>query len=265
MRSHRVLAQVAVCLAIGALVVGCSRGPSEEELKLADLEQQFTSIQESYTALQQMRAELASAAQRVAEIEAVPEKRRTDEQQAELAELTARTGQLTADRESSFETLQTALADYLNVALNEFPDQPNTMAALTIYAEEAIGYANDAVAEAGDYKKAIDRLYGAASYYDAIGAEPYQPLMDHIQKLEDMRFIDRDRFDAITNGMTKQEVREIAGVPYYQNVKIDENKGVETWLYKRQDEGVAAIYFRMKTDKVYSKNYDAVKPRIVTG
>jgi len=63
--------------------------------------------------------------------------------------------------------------------------------------------------------------------------------------------------------MTMDEVRQIAGVPYYANIQDDKEKGIQTWLYRKRDGGAAAFYFTIKTGKVYSKNYDAIKTKIV--
>jgi hypothetical protein len=253
-----------IIVVIGGFLVGCSKGPAEEDLKLAELEEHLTTIRSANEALQQTRAELGEAEAGIEEIEAVEERRRTDEQKTQLEALTVQVEELIVGRDAAFDVLQSALADALNLALNDFPDSPLTLEALTIYSNEAIEYANDAVAKAGDYKKAINHLYGAFGYYEAIGAEPHQALADRIAELEEMRFITKERFDAVKNGMTKDQVEEIAGVPYYQNIKLDEKRGVETWLFKRDDEGVAALYFKIKTGKVYGRNYDAVKPKIIT-
>jgi len=264
MHSYRVLPYLMIIVVIGGFLVGCSRGPSEEELNLAALEEHLTIIRSANETLQQTRAELGEAKAGVEEIEAVQERKRTEEQKTQLEALVAQVEELSAGQDAAFNDVQGALADALNLALNDFPDSPLTTEALTIYSNEAIMYANDAVAKAGDYKKAIDHLYGALGYYEAIGADPHQPLTDKIAELEERRFITKERFDAVKNGMTKDQVREIAGVPYYQNIKLDEKRGVETWLFKRNDEGVAALYFKVKTGKVYGRNYDAVKPRIIT-
>ena len=69
--------------------------------------------------------------------------------------------------------------------------------------------------------------------------------------------------DMRRKNMTKEQVSEIAGTPYYQNIQLDEKRGVETWLYRKVDGGAAAFYFKMKTDKMYNKNFDAVKLKVV--
>ena len=103
----------------------------------------------------------------------------------------------------------------------------------------------------------------ASSYYDSLDLPAYQPLVDEIATLRDMRFITRDRFDLVKKNMTMDEVKEIVGYPYYQNIQQNEKQGVETWLYRKSEGGAAAIYFKMKTTKVYNKNFEAVKMKVV--
>ncbi len=91
--------------------------------------------------------------------------------------------------------------------------------------------AGETVIQSGDYKKATNQLDAAVSYYESIGLPPYQPLVDELAALDEMRFITQERFDEVKKNMTKDEVKEIVGVPYYQNIQLDEKRGVETWLY----------------------------------
>jgi hypothetical protein len=245
------------------LASGCSRGPSEEELAQAAFEEQLTALQQQYQELEQARADLAAAEAKLAEIEEIRERDRTDEQKAELETLPATIEGLAAARDTAFETVQATLADFLNIALNEFPAHPATEEGLNLYSDEAILIAEDTVAKAGDYKKAINQLDSALSYYDSINLPPYQPLIDKIAELDDMRFITQERFDLVEKGMTMEEVKETAGVPYYQNIQVDEKRKVETWLYRKREGGAAAIYFRTTNNKVYNKNFDAIKVKVV--
>lgn len=262
MHIRRNIAVVAAMVVLCGTFVACSKKPNEEEQKKAQIDQQFTTIQQTYDQLQQTRSDLSQAEQRKQELEGIPERRRTDEQKQELDQVTARIQELTSTRDTAFDELQSNLADFLNVALNDFPDDPQTVDALRIYSEEAIVYADDAVQGAGDYKKALGRLTTAMGYYHAINAEPYPPLQQKIQELEELRYITKERFDQIKNGMTKDQVKEIAGVPYYGNIREEKAKGIEMWLYPKEDGGAAGIYFKMKTGKVYGKNFDAVKPQV---
>jgi hypothetical protein len=210
-----------------------------------------------------MRADLAAQEATIAEIEAIEERKRSEEQAAQLEEAGGRLEELVASQEAEYESLQGALADFLNTALNEFPEVEETKAALDIYAEEAILVARDMVEKAGDYKKAIDHVANASSLYEQVGLAVHDPLLEEIKSLEEWRFITQERFDAVEKNMTMDQVKEVVGVPYYQNVQRDEKAGVETWLYRKVEGGAAAVYFKIKTGKVYNKNFDAVKTKVV--
>ena len=261
MKSRFLPCCIAVCVVAG-LMSGCSRGPSAEELTLAALEERLATLQQQYADLQQAREDLAAAEMTLAEIEAIKERDRTEEQVAELEVLPTTIEEINATKDLAFDAAQATLADFLNVALNEFPDHPATAQGLNLYSDEAIMIAGETVAQSGDYKKAINQLDAAVSYYESIGLPPYQPLVDELAALDSMRFVTQERFDEVKKNMTKDEVKEIVGVPYYQNIQIDEKRGVETWLFRKREGGAAAVYFRMKTDKAYDKNWEAVKVKV---
>lgn len=261
MNRNRSLTRWAAVLAVPLLVLGCSGGPSEEELKQAALTEDLATIQQAYSDLQDTRDELAAAEARLEELE--DQRRLSDEEQAELDTLQTQVDELAAARDDGYDQVQNLLADFLNTALNEAPDSQATVDALQIYSEEAIRAAKDPVEMAGDYKKSIDLLSTARGYYEGVGLEPYPPLVEAIEYYDSWRFITQERYDAIANGMTREEVHEAAGVPYYQNVQVDEDRGVETWLYKKREGGGAAVYFRLKSGKVYNKKWDAIKTRVV--
>ena len=262
MRAYRTLSCLVLVIVSLSLVNGCSRGPSEEELKQAELAAQFAAITQLHETLTQARADLASAQASLAEIEALAERERSEDQKALMEELPAQIEELTASQDATFEELQANLAEYLNVALNDFPDSPDTVRALEIYSQEAMIVAADIVAKSGDYKKAIDHRASAQSLFEQSGLTTYQPLVDRLKELDDWRFITQERFDQVKKDMTKEEVIEVVGVPYYQNIKVDEKRGVEMWLYRKREGGAAAISFRTKTGKVYHLNFDAVKPQV---
>jgi hypothetical protein len=228
------------------------------------MQEQLSTLQQQYQALQDARANLATATATLAEIEAVAERSRSDEQKAQLEELPAQINELNTTKDEAFEAVQSTVTSFLTVALNDFPEDPITVEGLKIYSEEAIIVANETVIQAGDYKKAVGGLEGALGYYDSLGLPPYQPLVDRIAELDEIRFITQERFDLVQKNMTMDEVKELVGVPYYQNIQQDEKRGVETWLYRKREGGAAAVYFKMKTSKVYNKNFDAVKTKVVT-
>lgn len=259
---HRALSLFVIVFTLTAFLAGC--GPSKEEkektAKKAQLDQQIGRIEAAWNELRDLRAQLAQQQQQLKEIEGVSKRRRTAEQEQALEELPGRIQELKTEIDSKYESLQDQLADFLNVALNDFPDDPVTDKALMIYSEEALVTAGDHVKNAGDYKKAIDILATAKNYYESLGKEPYKKLVDAIAKYEDLRYLTKDRFDKVKKGMTMDEVSEVAGPAYYGNRR--EEKGAIMWLYPRRDGGAAAIYFRKKTGKVYAKKWTAVKPKV---
>jgi len=262
MRNSRFLPYGIAILVVFGLVSGCSRGPSEEELAQAAFEEQLATLQQQYEELQQARADLTASEAMVAEIEAIKERNRTDEQKAEFEALPAAIVEQGTTRDTAYDAVQATLADFLNIALNEFPEHPATEQGLNLYSDEAILIAQETVNKAGDYKKAINQLDAANSYYDSIGLPPYQALVDKMAELDDMRFIVQERFDLVKKNMTMDEVKEVVGVPYYQNIQVDEKRKVETWLYRKRQGGAAAVYFKTTNNKVYNKNFEAVKLKV---
>jgi hypothetical protein len=247
------------------MTAGCKTGPSDEELALQNFQQQAGLVQQAFDSLQQIRTEIETAEATVAEIEAVDERKRSDEQTAELEGLKTQLEELRSNSENAYNMLQSQLSDLLNTGLNEYPEAPETANALKIYSDEALIVANDIVLKSGDYKKAMDHLAGAKGYYEAVGLEVYPALEERIAELDDWRFITQERYDAVKKGMNADDVKQLVGIPYYANIQEDEKRGIETWLYKKREGGAAAIYFKIKTGKVYNKNFEAVKTRVAEG
>lgn len=247
-----------------ALTTGCKTGPSAEEQAKAAMQNQFDAVQKAYSELQGKREELKTAKATIAEIEAIRERKRTDEQKTQLEEATKKVTELSKAVDEGYNSLQNILSPLLNTLLNEFPDAPQTLEALKIYSDEAIVAAEEIVQKSGDYKKAMESLSTAEGYYEAIGQAPYASLEDKIKEYEDWRFITKERFDEVKKGMTEDEVKALVGVPYYRNIQEDPKKGVTAWLYKKREGGGAGIYFKTKRQKVYSKNWEALKTKVVT-
>ncbi len=243
------------------LLAGCNKAAKEAEQKKAQMAAQFAEVQQMYADLQKAREELEATKAALAEVEAIPKRKRTEEDKARIEELTARIEELTATTSDGYDALQEKLADFLTVALNEFPEAPETAQGLEIYAKEAIFNADDVIAKSGDYKKAIEIVQTAKNYYESIGLDPLPELAEKMAAYDEMRFITRERFDQIKKGMTMDEVAAVAGVPYYMNKKKDEKRGIEYWLYPKREGGAAAVYFNKK-GKVYSLKFDAVKPKV---
>jgi hypothetical protein len=264
MKATRVVPCLLIVVAAIGVLTGCKKGPSKEEVKLAEMQQTFATLKQQSADLEQARAKLAAAEGAAAAILAIEEAKRTPEQKAQLEQTNASIAELTAAQDAAFEAAQTTLADFLILGLNDFPESPETKQALDLYAREALLVADDMVRKAGDYAKAVDHLNGAHSLYDQVGLPHDASIEQKLAWLDDWRYITQERFDAVKNNMTMDEVRKIAGVPYYANIQEDKEKGIQSWLYRKRDGGAAAVYFNIKTGKVYSKNFEAVKTKVVS-
>lgn len=241
------------------LMTGCGQKAKKEAKARAELQQKLTSIQQLWTHLNEGRDKLKKAKAALTELEAIPSRKLDADQKQQLATLPDEVSKTTQENSAAYDELQEKLAAFLTGALNDHPDAPETAEGLKIYSEEAMYTAQDAVTKAGDYKKALDILQTAKTYYNTVGIQPYQPLVDKMAELEDMRYLNKERFDLVKKGMTEDEVAKVAGSPYYLNKKHE--RGIDFWLYPRREGGAAAIYFNKK-HLVYNKNFDAVKPKV---
>ena len=68
----------------------------------------------------------------------------------------------------------------------------------------------------------------------------------------------RVRFDQLKKGMTARDVKALIGVPFYANVRHSEvgGKRVASWLYSREDNEIAALYFDDR-GSLYAWKWDA--------
>jgi hypothetical protein len=224
------------------------------------MQEQAKAVKDSYEALKQLRADEVAAKETLAELEAIDKRQRTDEQNLQIEELTAKLPEMKQPIEDGYNDLQEKLADFLNLALNDFPQEPDTIEGLKIYSKEAMLTAAETVAESGNYKKAMENLITAKDLYEQIEVEPLPALVDKITEYEDWRFITQERFDQVKRNMTPEEVKAVIGVPYYRNIRENPG-GVTTWIYQRREGGAAAITFN-KRGKVYHTDFDAVKPKV---
>ncbi len=243
------------------LMTGCGQKAKKEAEARTQLQQQLTTIKTLWSNLHDSRDKVKTMKATLDELKATPKRKLDADQKQQLATLPDEIAKAVEANSAAYDQVQEKLATFLTKALNDHPDAPETAEGLKIYSDEAIFTAEDAVDKAGDYKKALNILQTAKTYYDSIGIQPYQTLVDKMAELEDMRYLTKERFDLVTKGMTEDEVAKVAGVPYYLNKKHE--RGIDFWLYPRREGGAAAIYFN-KSHKVYNKNFDAVKPRVAT-
>lgn len=244
--SHFVLPLAAVAL------LACSEKKTEQpKIDLQGQLQRVKTLHQQHLAkaeeVQQLRQELAK----------LREKSKLNAAEAQQKQqLEEKVKAVSRELDQIFTEDQNELAAFLNKALNDAPQAPETLEGLKIYAQDTILNARDYMNEAGDYRKAVELLETAESYFAAISATPPDELEELLKEAKRLRFITRDRFDAVKKGMTKAEVRAITGTPLALNVREQEVKGqkVTVWLFRSEEGDIASFFFNQK-GQLYSKDW----------
>ena len=248
-------ARVILASILACLVVACS-GKQEQPLQGADASADLARITAAradldrvWNALDALRDELAALDERP---------RLTPEETARRSDLDGKVRAAEGQFEAAYSADQSALADFLNQALNTQPQGSATLQALRLYADSAIRNARDFVEHSGDYRRAIELLETARSYYEAVAAGVPDDLTAAIERARDYRFLTRTRFEQLKKGMSIPDVKALVGVPFYANVRHSEvgGKRVASWLYGREDGEVAALYFDDR-GTLYAWKWDA--------
>jgi len=238
----RVKASILVTFLIVAM--SACGGGEKKGASTFDAAAELAKVKQARSTLDTARNELAAVRNELAGLAA--KARLSSEEQARRADLELQVKALEGRFDDAYNADQTALASFLNVALNDLPDAPETREALRLYAEEAVRNAEERIAKAGDYGRAIDQLTTARQYFEAVKAPVPPALQSAIDQAISMRYLTRERFDLVKKGMTEADVKLVAGTPFYANVRESEVRGnkIITWLYTRDDNEVAAIYFQ---------------------
>lgn len=241
---------------IAFLIVALSAcgGGDKQGSSTFDATAELAKVKQARDVLNTARDELAATRTELAGLES--KSRLSDEEQARKAELELQVKALEDRFDEAYNADQAALANFLNVALNDLPQAPETLEALELYASEAIRNAKERIAKAGDYGRAIDQLETAKQYFDAIQAPVPTDLQAAIDEATSMRYLTRERFDQVKKGMSEDDVKLIVGTPFYANIRENEVRGkkIVTWLYTRDDNEVAALYFQ--NGKVYATKWN---------
>lgn len=241
---------------IAFLVVALSAcgGGDKQASSTFDATAELAKVKQARDVLNSARDELAATR---TELTALNDTTRlTDDEKARKSELELQVKALEDRFDEAYSADQAALANFLNVALNDLPQAPETREALELYASEAIKNAQERIAKAGDYGRAIDQLETAKQYFAAIEAPVPAELQAAIDEAAAMRYLTRERFDQVRKGMNEADVKLVAGTPFYANIRESEVRGkkIVTWLYTRNDNEVAAIYFQ--DGKVYATKWN---------
>lgn len=135
-----------------------------------------------------------------------------------------------------------------------------TLEALRMKSDEDILVAREHIDEGGDYRTAID-IYEAA-----LAVDPDNPrLREELESAQARRYMTRERFDQVQEGMTADQVRMLLGAPNVNDVREYPERGVTAWFYARDARGgAAAVWFEKKGRNgqpvAYEVDFDALPP-----
>jgi hypothetical protein len=247
-----------LAVAVVALLVGCGGGKGSEKSTF-NAAAELTKVKAVHATLTTAHDDLDKARTALSAFHAKTKLNASEE--AEKAQLESRLKQAQSAFDAAYNDDQRALTDFLNVALNDMPNAPETREGLKLYSDEAVRNARDFIANSGDYGKALDLLHTAEGYFEAVSAPVPDDLKHEIDTATAMRYLAKDRFDKVKKGMTEDEVRAVTGTPFYANVREHEVRGqkITTWLFNRDDGAVAAIYF--EHGQVYAVSWDVKEQR----
>lgn len=196
-------------------------------------------------------------------------KQRLDEQREHLAQLEAK---LEAGKPPSEEILRLRkevddlgedfnrrLVEYVNAhaSSGETPGE-RQLAAIRMKSDEDILLAREYIEEAGDYRRAIE------IYETALAADPENPrLRTELETAKARRYVTRERFALVREGMAQEEIRRLLGPPNLQDVREYPERGVTAWFYPKDASGAAAAVWFRKGDsaiEAYQLDFDAIQP-----
>jgi hypothetical protein len=129
-------------------------------------------------------------------------------------------------------------------------------AAIRMKSDEDIALAHDFVERGGDYRRAIE-IYEAALVVDP----DYGRLRQELERARAERYMTRERFGQVKEGMSDAEVRALLGQPNLHNVREYKDKGVLAWFYPRDASGAAAAVFFKKEGgrlEAYALSFEAL-------
>jgi tetratricopeptide (TPR) repeat protein len=143
------------------------------------------------------------------------------------------------------------------------PASERQKAALRMKSDEDILLARQFIEHGGDYQRAID------IYKEALAVDPGNPrLREELARAQARRYMTRETFDQVKEGMEQEEVRAFLGQPNLHNVREYPDRGVVGWFYPKDSSGrAAAVWFHEEGGRatVYLLDFDALEPRTPAG
>jgi tetratricopeptide (TPR) repeat protein len=245
----------------GSYLLGCGGGSEkvdeareaewawlvENKAKLDSLRQEVTELEESIKA---------------APTEEEGETEGEEEGAVSVADLEQQLDGRQAEAETLADTLMQRLVGYLNAEpmIEGEPLTESQLAAIRMKSDEDMVLAREYIQKGGDYRRAID-IYQTALQLDPENDE----LMAALESAKEDRYVSEEKFAAVKNGMTQDEVRTALGPVNLHNIREYPDRNVEAWFYPTAERGyAAAVWFRENKKSgdqvVYQLKYDAVSP-----
>jgi tetratricopeptide (TPR) repeat protein len=138
------------------------------------------------------------------------------------------------------------------------PASERQKAAIRMKSDEEIVLARQFIEQGGDYQRAID------IYKEALAVDPGNPrLREELARAQARRYMTRQTFDQVKEGMEQEEVRRLLGQPNLHNVRDYPDRGVVGWFYPKDASGAAAaVWFHKEGGRttVYLLDFNALDP-----
>lgn len=248
-------------LILGFFLVFCFSCKKSSKEVTFDVKQEFSNIQKQRAELKSIREEILALKEKINILEDFknnPKKYKKEELPQESIEtLMASLEELKKTKyDPNYNSFMDNLTLFLDKTLNDekLKNEAEVSQAIRLYSDECISTGEEFIKEGGKYKEAID------IYNQALSLDPdYEILKTKIKEAEDFRFIKKERFDQVKNGMTMEEVKAICGYPNVSYIQEREEKGkkVTAWFYPKEGQKAAGIFF--SGGKVYNKYWEEKK------
>ncbi|HKI06161.1 MAG TPA: outer membrane protein assembly factor BamE [Thermoanaerobaculia bacterium] len=183
-----------------------------------------------------------------------------DGQRSKLAAAGAADPGLARETEALAGELNRRLVELLNAdpPIQGEPLSERQQAAVRMKSDEDILLARQFIDQGGDYQRAID------IYREALVVDPGNPrLQQELAKARSRRYVTREAFAQIKEGMEREEVRRLLGQPNLHSVRDYPDRGVVGWFYPKDASGAAAaVWFHQEGGRatVYLLDFDALQP-----
>jgi tetratricopeptide (TPR) repeat protein len=165
-------------------------------------------------------------------------------------------------RETEAQTLEfnRRLVDLINAdpPVQGKPASERQQAAIRMKSDEEIVLARQFIEQGGDYERAID------IYKEALAVDPGNPrLRQELARAQARRYMTREIFDQVKEGMEQEEVRRLLGQPNLHSIRDYPDRSVAGWFYPKDASGAgAAVWFHKEDGRatVYLLDFNALDP-----